>query len=309
MNAGGADALDTLAHETTHVFALRLAGGEQERELSKMVVLNEGLARWVERQLFEYPELQDLDRLQAAIVSKRSLVSPEMLTDPDRLARLNDENLKYPLGAVLVDAFVRRYGPEAPRRLLSTLGRPDFPPRLQGFELWQTAFQLAGFDLALTLDDYSTRLRSWERDYAKVIDTLPRPRGVLVRRGDSFGVEVRLDGPVPKGWRAVVRFRPTDESPFDTYLTQSTIEGVAWQSLGELANDEVCFQPGLEASGVTIFEAWGCLPLDSASHRSQDLSAPSLRISRTAWWAGRPLTPPPAWVADEAWYRPRIGVR
>ena len=41
----------------------------------------------------------------------------------------------------------------------------------------------------------------------------------------------------------------------------------------------------------------------------QALSTPSLRISRTAWWAGSPLTPPPAWVADDAWYNPRIGVR
>ena len=35
----------------------------------------------------------------------------------------------------------------------------------------------------------------------------------------------------------------------------------------------------------------------------------SLRISRTQWWPGIPVTPPPAWVALDAWYSPEIGVR
>lgn len=267
MDAGGVDPLATLAHETTHVFALRLAGGERERELLKMVVFDEGLARWVQLQLSADPGLPDLDRLQAAVVSRRSLVSPEMLTDLERLARSNDQDLKYPLGAVFVDAFIQRFGPEAPRQLLSTLARPDFPRHLHGLELWQAAFQLAGFDLALTLDDYSSRLKIWEREYAPVIDKLPRPRGVLVRQGDYVGVEVLLDGPVPDEWAAVVRFRPTEESPLYTYRTQSAIAGVAWQSRAEMANDEVCFQPGLQSSGIAIFEAWNCLPLNSASGR------------------------------------------
>src|SRR5262249_58256860 len=38
-------------------------------------------------------------------------------------------------------------------------------------------------------------------------------------------------------------------------------------------------------------------------------SALSRMILRTQWWPGIPVTPPPAWVALEAWYRPRIGVR
>ncbi len=43
-----------------------------------------------------------------------------------------------------------------------------------------------------------------------------------------------------------------------------------------------------------------------------NLLRPRLRsrlISRTQLWAGIPVTPPPAWVALEHWYRPRIGVR
>ena len=39
------------------------------------------------------------------------------------------------------------------------------------------------------------------------------------------------------------------------------------------------------------------------------LSALSFTAARYAFQPGMPLTPPPAWVADEPWYRPLIGVR
>ena len=39
-------------------------------------------------------------------------------------------------------------------------------------------------------------------------------------------------------------------------------------------------------------------------YRWRCLSALSRTISRTQWWPGRPVTPPPAWVALEAWYSP-----
>ena len=38
-------------------------------------------------------------------------------------------------------------------------------------------------------------------------------------------------------------------------------------------------------------------------------TAPSLRAWRKACQPGMPFTPPPACVAQEPWYRPRIGVR
>lgn len=264
MDPSVGDPLATLAHETTHVFGLRLAGGERDRELDKMAVFNEGLARWVEHQIVAEGGTPENEILQAAVVSRRHLVSATMLTDLEALARSNDQDLKYPLGAVLVDMFVRRYGSEAPHRLLTTLARADFPRDLEGLELWQAAFQLAGFDLALVFDDYSGRLKSWEREHASAIDRLPRPRGALVRGADRVGVEVFLDNPLPEGWTTLVRFRPTDESPLFSYITQPTDDGIAWISREDLANEEACFQTGLLAAGVTLFEAWTCLPIDAA---------------------------------------------
>jgi hypothetical protein len=270
MFPGGAAPLSVLAHETTHVFANRLAGGKNERELTKMEAFNEGLAHWIEQTLAAMTGVSELDRLRAAIVSQRHLVSARQLTDMNALARDVDRNLVYPLGAVVVDALIRRYGANAPKTLLLTLGRPDFPRDLEGYTLWQAAFQLSGFDLTLVFDDYARLLKEWEFQSAALISDLPRPRGSLVRSDDLVGVAVRLDAALPAGWRAVVRFRPRGDSPLRDYVTRPTVDDIAWQSLDSIANEKVCFQPGIGTKGIVIYEIWTCLPLDSAAKDAHD---------------------------------------
>jgi hypothetical protein len=267
MIPNGRAALNALAHETTHVFALRLAGGKYERELSKMPVFNEGLAQWMERNQSPHQGATRLDRLQAGIVSERHLVNAAALTDLETLGRDVDENLKYPLGAALVEVFVQRYGVAAPKTLLQTLGRPDFPRALQGLPLWQAAFQMSGFDLALVFDDYARRLQACAEEFAPTIAELPRPRASLVRGSDAkwVGVELRVDKPLPEGWISAVRFRPKVDSPLREYVTRWTSADTVWRSTSTLTNREVCFQPGVGSRGVVIFEAWTCLPLDSAA--------------------------------------------
>ncbi len=126
------DPLMTLAHESTHVIAARLAGGTDADAFERMIVLNEGLATWVQRRLSGDGGFTELDRLECAVVAQRNLIKPELLTRPDELARLQDLSLQYPLGAALVDALVRRYGPTAPRDLLLTLGKKALPPKPSG---------------------------------------------------------------------------------------------------------------------------------------------------------------------------------
>jgi hypothetical protein len=80
-------------------------------------------------------------------------------------------------------------------------------------ELWQAAFQLSGFDLALVFDDYAQRAKQWQREFSDTIASLPRPRGSLVRTDEQVGVEVRLNDPLPAGWKSVVRVPPEDRQP------------------------------------------------------------------------------------------------
>jgi hypothetical protein len=270
MFPGGEAPLSLLAHETTHVFARRLAGGKNERELTKMPAFNEGLAHWVEQTFAAKTGVSELDRLQAAIVSQRHMASARQLTDVNALARDVDRNLIYPLGAVVVDALIRRYGRDAPKTLLLTLGRPDFPRDLEGYTLWQAAFQLSGFDLTLVFDDYARLLKEWEFQSAALISDLPRPRGSLVRSDDFVGVAVRMDAALPAGWRAVVRFRPQDNSLLRDYVTRPAEDDIAWLSLNSIASEKVCFQPGIVSNSIVIYEPWSCLPLDSAAKDTRD---------------------------------------
>jgi hypothetical protein len=262
MHLGG-NPRRTLAHETAHVLAHRLAGGERERELSKMSVLNEGLATWVHNRVAGHGGVSDIDRFQAAVVSRRHLVKPEQLTDAESFARHSDINLRYPLGAALVDSLVARHGPDAPKKLLLALGNPDFPRNLSGAELWFAAFQAAGFDLGQTFDDYSRRLQGWEVEFAEPIAALPRPRVSLDYSPGKVGVELRWEGQMPGGWGAVVRIRPKEDSPLEQYMQLRLGPGaVAWITRSTLVNEQLCFQPGLQTEEAAIFEAWSCVPLE-----------------------------------------------
>lgn len=271
-------ALATLAHETTHVFATRLAGGAHAPQLENMMVFNEGLAEWVEHQLAGQAGVKDRQELAAAIVSARRLVTPRQLTDQKAFASAVDENLKYPLGAILIDSLVKRYGATAPKTLLQTLARADFPRDLDGYVLWQAAFQLAGFDLDLVLDDYARHLKLLEAKHARRIAGLPRPRGSLVEQeGEenadddiAYAVALRFDLPLPKDATALVRFRPGkvgDSARYRSRRAEADADGTLLASVpaNMITRGELCFQPGLMVDGLAVYEPWVCLPVSGAS--------------------------------------------
>jgi hypothetical protein len=273
MYVGTTSPNKVLAHETSHVFAQRLAGGEKVRELVSMVVFNEGLASWVESRLSGGNGVSEEAELVAAIVSARHMIKPRQLADLAEMARGGDEELKYPLGAILIDQFVRRYGPAAPSRLLRTLARADFPHNLHGYVLWQTAFQLSGFDVDLVFDDYARHLKQLELKYAPQIAELARPRGRLVTVDDSLKLVLQVDTRLPSEWTLLARLRPTDDSPDDQFshlimLPYTSTEAMATVPVERLVNDQVCFQPGLWGHGIYLFEAWTCLPVSSAVKRA-----------------------------------------
>ena len=272
MKAGGTDALATLAHESAHVFAMRLAGGESAQQLERMVVFNEGLAQWVEDKVSggDTGDSGEDQELAAAVVSQRRMVSPRQLTDFDAFGAAVDENLKYPLGAAFMRQLAQRYGNAAPKTVLQTLARADFPRDLQGYELWQTAFQISGFDLDLVFDDYARYLKGLERKYAREIAVLPRLRGSLVKTGTSLSVALRHDLPMPDEAYPLVRLRPGMASTSEQYRTSYAVAAAGGKLLAIVpqalvTRGEVCFQAGLWYRGVTLYEPWSCLAASSAS--------------------------------------------
>jgi hypothetical protein len=269
MRVNDSGAISTLAHETAHVLARRLAGGARAPQLDQMMVLNEGLAEWVENKLGTGAGVTGRQELAAAIVSARRLVKPRQLTDQVGFANTVDENLKYPLGAILVDRLVKRYGAAAPQKLLRTLAREDFPRDLDGYALWQTAFQLARFDLDLVLDDYARHLKGLEATHAGQIARLPRPRGSLVEQDEEYVIALRFDLPLPDDALPVVRYRPGNSADSSSYRTRYGELSEAGTYTVEVPGNmvtrgQVCFQTGLIVEALVLYEPWVCLPLEAA---------------------------------------------
>jgi ABC-type transport system involved in multi-copper enzyme maturation permease subunit len=264
------DLVPVLAHETSHVFAHRAVGKTGDDALSDMAVFDEGLARWVERHFDADGGFTEMDRFEAAVVSRRGLVPAKMLTETDQLYEAQGETLRYVLGDAFVAVLVRRYGPLAPRRVLETLGAHDFPRGLSGQQLWVAAFQLSGFDLPLVLLDWVQLLKRWENEHSDAIALLPRVRAIAWKAKGWAGVQVLADGEWPEGWHPAVRFRPAPDSPLKDYRHEWPKLGeIAWEPTTAVANDQVCFQVGLGAQGVTLYEQWACLPLDGAAEMEE----------------------------------------
>jgi hypothetical protein len=263
---------NTLVHETAHVIASWTAGGERGRGLDKMSLFNEGLAHWAEPAYRNDADIRRQGNLAVASMFRRHLLNQDELLDDRSLQRNIDWRLQYPLGAALIEALVKRYGQDAPRRVLATLAQPDFPPALEGYELYRSAFQRAGFDLNLVLNDYALELKRWSETYAAAIDSMPRPRGMLVREDGRIGIAVLLDTPLAKGQRLVVQFRPRADSRIDDVLAVERFEQhrgrpVAWLALDQVAGNQVCYQVGVRNALYDMVEPWSCLPLRAAAER------------------------------------------
>jgi len=263
---------NTLVHETVHVIASWLAGGERGRGLDKMSLFNEGLAHWAEPAYRQDAELRRQGHLAVATMFRRHLLSQDELLDDRSLQRNVDWRLQYPLGAGLIEALVKRYGEDAPRRVLVTLAQPDFPSALEGYELYRSAFQRAGFDLNLVLNDYALQLAQWSAAFAPTIDSMPRPRGILVREGGRVGIAVQLDSPLAQGQRLVLQFRPRADSRLEDVVAVDRFERhgqrpVAWLPLDQVAGNQVCYQVGVRGRLYDMVEPWSCLPLRAAAAR------------------------------------------
>lgn len=266
---------NTLVHETVHVIESWLAGGERGRGLDRMSLFNEGLAHWAEPLYRSDADLRRQGELAVATMFRRHLLNQEELLDDRSLQRNIDWRLQYPLGAGLIEALVKRYGDEAPRQVLAALAQPDFPPGLEGYELYRSAFQRAGFDLNLILNDYALQLGRWSEAFAPVIDSMPRPRGILVREAGRVGIAVQLDTPLAQEQRLVVQFRPRADSRIDDVVAVDRLERldrlgkrpVAWLPLDHVAGNQVCYQVGVRTRLYDMVEPWSCLPLRAAAAR------------------------------------------
>lgn len=226
----GPDVRGVLAHETCHVVSRRVAGDERAWLWSHALVLNEGLASWVERRFDPREEGRLENRLAlAALHGRGELLLPE-LVDVEALSRARDELLKYSAGEALIDATVRVYGVEALPRLMAAFGDQRLPPSLEGLALWQACFQLAGMDLGRVVDEFFREVETDVEAHEDELAELPRPRVVLLSAEGWYGAKAVVEAPLPEGWQLALRFRAARDSPSSTYDTFTVAPGQPeWQ--------------------------------------------------------------------------------
>lgn len=262
----GPKARAVLAHETCHVIARRLAGDERAWLWTRARVLNEGLASWVERRFDPRPEGRRENRLTLAALQDRGELLLEELVDPEVLARERDDVLKYTAGEALIDATVQVYGVEAIPRLLAAFGDERLPPTLEGLQLWQACFQVAGLDLGRVLNAFFGQVADDVEAFEDELDSLPRPRVVLVTAQGWHGAKVVVDDELPEDWSLTLRFRPGPESPFSTYDSFTVApEQAEWREAKDIRRGQLCVQAGLRMPvGNVLYEPWACVPLSEA---------------------------------------------
>jgi hypothetical protein len=261
------EVLAVLAHETAHVAAQRAAGAERDWLWQTAGTLSEGLASWVETRFRARVERGDERMLLlAAMHSRRELVIEE-LADPIAVQRVRDVSVEYAAGEALIAALVRLHGEDAVARLLQAFADPRLPTDLRGFALWQSTFQLAGFDLGAVVDEFYRGIESYAAANADRIAALPRPRVVLVRLGRSVGAMLVLDVPQTDAAEhpLVIRFRPAPDSPLTDYQRFSaTPNEPVWPRSRTMMGGRICVQPGVEIGAEVLFEPWTCLPSSEA---------------------------------------------
>jgi hypothetical protein len=262
------EVLAVLAHETVHVAAQRVAGAERDWLWQQASVLSEGLASWVETRFRARVERAD-ERLflLAAMHSRRELVVEE-LADPYALQTVRDENIKYAAGEALIAALVRLHGEESLARLLRAFDDPRLPSDLRGMPLWQSTFQLAGFDLAAVVDELYRSVGDYAALHAERLASLPRPRVVLVRLERAFGAMLVVDSARPNDAAEhdfVMRFRPGPDSPLSEYRQFDAMpRQPVWPGNRNMLGGRICVQPGVRIGAEVLYEPWTCLPTSEA---------------------------------------------
>lgn len=262
------EALAVLAHETAHVVAQRAAGAERDWLWQEAAVLSEGLASWVETPFRARAERTDERMLVLAAMHERRELVVEELASPGRFQSLRDENVKYAAGEAFIGALVRLHGEEALPRLLRAFDDPRLPFDLRGMSLWQSTFQLAGFDLAAVVDEFYRGIEAYAALHAERIAALPRPRVVLVRLGRTIGAMAVLDsvdGEQAAQHRFAVRFRPAPDSPYSEYRQFATVaDQPVWPQSRDVRGGRLCVQAGVSVGAEILFEPWTCLPTNEA---------------------------------------------
>jgi hypothetical protein len=244
--------LATLGHETTHVFISYFSDRRLDDHMSEAQFFHEGFARYVQIHAFGTQREVDENVFVSAVLHARKQASFATLIDADKL-QLLDEDSVYPLGAELISALIKVYGPKAPVTLLKALAaHPEFNDQ-HGDKFWRLAFQAAGFSLDAVVGKYASTLEQEKRKQQARIEALPALASRISQVEGNY--LVTLDTPLPEAYELVCRFKSKPGIRPDYGKVK---DNTSCTALDRYDARTMTYQVGMKskADEWTIFEPW-----------------------------------------------------
>jgi hypothetical protein len=147
----GQSFLQTLRHETGHVYISKISDGASDERFNYFRWFHEGVATAVE--LSPTDEVTARERLKcerwAAAVDARGRVPLAVLFDDNRLEGKYHESIVYPLGYVVATELIKSGGPGMIRRILDESRDLSLPPQVGAEQFWSSLLQKSGSSLEL----------------------------------------------------------------------------------------------------------------------------------------------------------------
>ncbi len=173
---GHVDFMQTLRHETAHVFIGQISDGKDTEYFNAMRVFHEGVATAVE--LSTDDEATRTARLKmerwVALVDSRGNVPFDLLCDDEELKTKFETAVVYPLGYVFAKSLVKVGGPALPRRVLETLKKSPPSTRSSSTRFWEQILQECGTSLETVISNYTEQLALLKTQEQSYVAGFPR---------------------------------------------------------------------------------------------------------------------------------------
>jgi ABC-type transport system involved in multi-copper enzyme maturation permease subunit len=187
------DFMQTLRHETAHVFIGQISDGKATEYFNAMRVFHEGVATAVE--LSTDDEATRAARLKmerwVALVDSRERVPLDLLCDDNELKTKFEAAVVYPLGYVFAKSLVKVGGPALPRRVLETLKKSPPSTRSDSTRFWEQILQECGTSLETIIATYTEELALIKTQEESYVAGFPRLSAKVTVENEE--IVIRLD--------------------------------------------------------------------------------------------------------------------
>ena len=189
---GEQDFMQTLRHETAHVFIEQISDAKASVHFNAMRAFHEGVATAAELSVDD--EETDAARLKmerwAALADSREAVPLAVLCDDEALQEKFDGSLAYPMGYVFAESLVEVGGPALPRRVLEALKNSPPPLNSDSPALWQHVLQECGISRETVISTYVEQLAILKTEEQSYIEGFPRLSAKVTVEGEDIVVRL-----------------------------------------------------------------------------------------------------------------------